>query len=635
MSALAASLRKFAKDNDYDLALVLEAARYLEEGRDRWMVPPVDIGTWIREPGYRLSAREHEAARKASRQLERNEGAPAQIGGLYPEVMASLEEICDGEHNELVCTGGIGSGKTTIALEVLLYVLYRLLCLKAPQREFGLDPASEIEIVFQSVTLLKAKGVGYDRFKTMVERSPWFQEFAPRDPKVTSMLLFPNHRIIVKPVASHLTGAMGENVIGGIIDETEFQQVVKESTRAAEVGGVYDQAASNYNQMTNRISSRFGTHGMLCLVSSANRTGGLIERRAQASNDNPRIYVFRKTAFEVKPWQYFKEKGKNGKTWFEVFVGDKGRVPFIVGNRGRQPSPEDRKAGLVVKLPNELRTFFENDIQAALRDHAGVSTDAIHPFIIEKDKVAACFGKTDSIFPVQEIDLQADKLTILPDLIQSPEKRRFVHVDLAVTQDCAGFAVGFCEGFERVQRGPGEFETMPKVVIDGALRVKPPPGGEIDFSRVREVIYTLVQLGMNVQYVTCDKFQSVDFLQQVKNKDRERYRVGTQSMDESTWAYDVTKQALYDGRVRLPIHDVAQDEFIQLERDISNPKKPKVDHKPTGSKDVSDAIAGVVAGLSRRIEVWVDYGISPGEVPASLQRPARDGKDKDDEREAT
>ena len=81
--------------------------------------------------------------------------------------------------------------------------------------------------------------------------------------------------------------------------------------------------------------------------------------------------------------------------------------------------------------------------------------------------------------------------------------------------------------------------------------------------------------------------------------------VGYQSMDTDTAAYDMTKQAFYDERILAPAHAKAQKEMCTLEY---NAKHQKVDHPPNGSKDDSDAMAGVVFGLTMRREIWLRHG---------------------------
>src|SRR5262249_51837680 len=98
---------------------------------------------------------------------------------------------------------------------------------------------------------------------------------------------------------------------------------------------------------------------------------------------------------------------------------------------------------------------------------------------------------------------------------------------------------------------------------------------------------------------------------------------GLLSLDTDSLAYDVAKQAFYDQRVLAPEHQRAQQEFARLERD---PKTRKVDHSPQGSKDCSDAMAGVILGLTMRREIWSRHGIPLNQIPRSLIQREPQGK---------
>ena len=91
-------------------------------------------------------------------------------GEIYPEVMRHLIEINSGKYHELVATGGIGSAKTTLALYTIAYQLYLMSCLRNPHELFGLDSASELLLIFQSLNA-KISKAAYDRFQSMVEVS--------------------------------------------------------------------------------------------------------------------------------------------------------------------------------------------------------------------------------------------------------------------------------------------------------------------------------------------------------------------------------------------------------------------------------------------------------------------------------
>ena len=556
-------------------------ARMREQNRVPYRELPVDFRTFVESPSL-LNKR----------------------GVLWPEVIKCGSEINCGRYVEAVLTGGIGVAKTTLAIYTQAYQLYSLSCLKDPHGLFDLDPSSEILIVFQSINKNLAMDVDYRRFRDMIVSSPYFNSVFPFDTGRESDMRFPRN-MVVKPVAGHDTAAIGQNVIGGIIDEVNFMAVVEKS-KATRDGSTYDQAATNYNTIARRRESRFmqmGTlPGMLCLVSSRNYPGQLTDRKEVEARTNPRIYIYDKRIWELRPDRFSGDV-------FRVFIGDDTRKPRILEE---EEIVEGEDARLVMAIPVEYRHSFDADLLAALRDVAGVATQALHPFMLNTEAVVACFGKVESIASRTECDFKATKLHLFPNRIKNPEEPRFAHIDLALSKDSAGISIGHVPGFKSMNRGDYT-EMLPIVQFDMILEVRPPRGGEIEFENIRRLMYTLRDtLNVPIKWVSFDQYQSRDSMQIMH---QQGFMVGYQSMDIDTNAYDVTKAAFYDGRIIAPAHAKAQKEMITLE--IDN-KKHKIDHPPQGSKDVSDSMAGVVYGLTMRRELWVRHGIPTRLIPRML-----------------
>ena len=525
---------------------------------------------------------------------------------IYPTLMTELEQLNSGPYIESVLTGSIGSGKSTMALYTQAYQLYRLSRLRNPHREFGLDPDSEIEIIFQSVSGSLAKMVDYDRFKSIVDSSPYFQNEFPYDKSLKATLVFPR-RIIVRPVHGGHTAALGQNVIGGVIDELNLMAVV-ENSKSVVGGGLYDQAVENYNSIARRRESRFLKNGripgMLCLVSSAQYQGQFTDKKiaeAKQQGENTKIFVFDKRIWEVKPDRYSKKT-------FAVFVGDSSRRPRILTPK-EKVRPEDE--GLILNVPVDFRTTFEVDIFNALRDIGGISTQNVTPFIPNADGIKKAMGAVPEIMLDQSTDLVSSRPRLAFSKFQRLDQPRFGHIDLSINGDCAGLAIGWVPQFVDVKRGD-QYETLPVIQYDVLLEIRPPVGGEIDFGAIRSVLYKLIELGLPLKWVTLDSFQSRDTVQ---NLNKLGVRSGIQSVDLTPDPYVALKSAINDGRVKAPVHEKATRELLQLE--WVAPKR-KVDHPPRGSKDVVDAMAGVAYGLLTRRELWFRHGVS-GRVPGWLQ----------------
>lgn len=553
----------------------------------RWKYPPVDIRTFIESP---------ELLDKA--------------GVIYPEIMACLREANNGTYIETVNTGGIGSGKTTFALYSQAYQLYILSCLARPQYEFGLDTSSEIMIVFQSISGKLSKIVDYNRFRSMIEGSPYFKSIFPFKKDVESELIFPN-RIIVRPLSGDSQAAIGQNVVGGILDEVNFMSVVERSKQSDD-GGVYDQAKALYNAIVNRRKSRFMSKGrlfgLLNLVSSKRYPGEftdvkMAEARAEiAERGRTTIYVYDKCIWDVKPAGSFSAER------FKVFCGDITRKPYIL-----KPGDDVHLSDLhlIAEIPLEYMSDFRRDILGSIRDVAGRATMAINPYFTNTEALAMAMGATESVISRESCDFVTTSLQIYPDKFVNPRLPRFAHVDLSISGDSTGIAIGHVAGFVTVTRN-NTSEIMPQIVYDLTLEVKPPKAGEIEFAKIRSLFYKLRELGMNLKWVSYDSFQSTDSLQILATQG---FSVGVQSMDTSPKAYDTLKSALYDGRVKLPEHDRLLNEMVRLERDS---KTGKIDHPANSSKDVSDAVAGVAYGLTMQREIWSMFDIPSDQIPEAI-----------------
>jgi hypothetical protein len=121
----------------------------------------------------------------------------------------------------------------------------------------------------------------------------------------------------------------------------------------------------------------------------------------------------------------------------------------------------------VVDVPIEFRAPFENDIMGALRDIAGIATMARHPFIMNSEAVTRAFGAVPSIFNRESVDFVQTRLSILKARFHEPHLPRFAHVDLALTGDSAGVAIGHVTGFKAIQRSQEnqkQTEPMPEIL---------------------------------------------------------------------------------------------------------------------------------------------------------------------------
>ena len=538
---------------------------------------------------------------------------------LFPGVIDTLNDLETGDYVEAVLKGAIGGGKTTIANIGILRQLYMISCLRHPQATFGVQRNSSLVFTIQSVRLTTAKKAVFQEMGQYIQNSPYFNKVYPYDKRITSEMIFREQHVTIMPVSSSDTGAISLNVIGGLLDEMNFmQKVMKSKQDGADLTGEYDQAKNLYLNLSKRRRSRFLSRGklpgILFLVSSSRYPDDFTEvKAAEAASQggpDPQIYVFSKSLWESKG----RDRYSDGN--FRVLVGNERYKSRILGeNEQGLPGME------VIEVPEDFRSEFEKDIDGSIRDLAGRTTLATRPFLRNREAIYNCMTLADQYgyrlaHNVEEVDLLVAKPQVIENNIRTDVRQmRVAHVDLAVSRDAAGLAIGHVAGTKTCQRtnfetGEVITEVLPVIAFDVVMRIVPPSGGEIDFSMIRQIIYDLKEKhGLPIKVITCDGFQSVDFRQILAKKG---YATDYLSVDRTTQPYISLRDAINDGRIFLPRHNFLMKELVELEYVRANSKE-KIDHKERGSKDVADAVCGVASYLLTRRAAWTQQPVFVGQ----------------------
>ena len=411
------------------------------------------------------------------------------------------------------------------------------------------------------------------------------------------------------------------------IDEMNFMARVQNSVLTTNTDeDVYDQAERLYRVIIRRIKSRFmqkgRVPGKLLLVSSVNYPGDFTDRKIEEAakeireGKTPTIFVMKHSQWEALPADKF--SGKR----FLIEVGNEMKQSRIIDDKADAIDDDD-----VIEVPVEYRTEFERDIEKALRDLAGIATGTKSPFIPQRELIvkaqqvhATTYGDK-SLFTVQSCALSRMldpnspdwELLVnqeyLEDAVLDPSHVFSAHIDVGLTNDAAGLAVGHISGYKLLpsikvynERTSAFVEVKdvraPIYTIDGVLQIVSPPNGEVDLEMIRDLIFYLRSIFF-LKWVTMDSYQSAMLIQAFK---KVGIKSGILSVDTNTAPYTEVKQALKDERLLFPPHAVTAKELRELERD---PEKNKIDHPSSGSKDCSDAIAGTIFVLQRK---EVKYG---------------------------
>jgi len=364
---------------------------------------------------------------------------------VFDEVFAP-----DSAVGTLVLTGSIGCGKSTFAACCFARKLYELTCLKDPAAFFGLLPRSKIIFGIYNVTLDKADDVT-NLIEEYIRESPYFQEHCMLRDRPRYPLYFPTKRLEVS-TGSLSTHALGDNVLGFILDEVNFFKKTKHADAVTETS----RAHQLFNEARTRQVSRFmkagKVPGLNILISSRKFQSSFLDEFIDKVRADPELQRLTKIV-ELALWQTKKPEDFSGES-FEVLVGTE-----HYGSRVLEEEEIVPDGGDVVSVPIEYHEQFAMDADLALRDIAGVSTAGSSAYFPVKSKITNCIDKTrfhpfskpvisialhgnttiDEYFQERKVCRIANSLWIP---LVHPESPRHVHVDLAYSEECIGICMG-------------------------------------------------------------------------------------------------------------------------------------------------------------------------------------------------
>lgn len=514
---------------------------------------------------------------------------------VYPGITSALEEIfhptvlgldhpirMGTTYREVILTGSIGAGKTYAAVLGILYSVYLLSCFRDPHALFGLDSASEIVFLFQSIRH-QTGSVAFRLARELIDGSNFFTKHFPKDKQVKNEILLP-HNIVLRPVSGDQTATLGMNIVTVLLDEMSYMKYHSKSVKA-EDGGEFNQAEALYNTARARVDSRFSKYGKhlvpIFLAGSARHKddfiqGKIAEYHEQISlHGNSDIYVYNKKIWEVKPWNY------SGDT-FRVFLGSGCIQPQIV-----LPDSDLYNANNTIDIPIELKpAFTSNNFYQALRDHAGVPTLATGNFIVNHEAAINTF-KLDNIFENETCTFTGNDLPILRESFLSNPNTNVVwcaHLDLSRTDDSTGIAFGYIDKWGTNYR---------HFTIAGVIEVQPTKNNVIPWDRIRDYLYYLASV-MPLYVLSADQ---VGYSYIREHFDPYGFKHLRISDNASSDIFHTFLSDFVEGKISIANHTLAKQELLALNVDY---KTNKVTKPAGGSKDCIDAVVSLVC-LMRKL----------------------------------
>jgi hypothetical protein len=518
---------------------------------------PVDLREFVTSPKYLglppLSELQYELIEKSSQIYKEST-----LVKLYGEEEGKkrFKQTC----NEVIAQLGKGSGKDYSSTISVAYMVYLLLCLKDPAAYYGKPPGDSIDILNIAINAQQASNVFFKGFITRIERSPWFA--GKYDQKASEMKF--DKAITVHSGHSQREAWEGYNVITVILDE--ISGFAMENTTG------HDQAKTAdaiYDMYRASVMSRFPDFGKVILLSFPRFKNDPIQKFYES------VIGEKETIVRSKLLKMDDElpDGTDGNEitveWEEDHI-----ISYLYPKTYALKRPT-WEVNPTKKIEDFKVDFYKNSLDALGR-FACMPPEMIDAFFKSREKVEKAFNNTG---------LAVDSFGRLEEwFIPDPDKRYFIHVDLAQKHDHCAVAMAHVDRWVNVKVTNEYSQPAPIISVDAVRYWTPTADKSVDFTEVKDYILALKTRGFNISVCTFDRWNSHDMMQQLKS-----YGINTEILSVAKKHYDDMAMVVLEERLHGPHIPLLIDELLQLKI-----MRDKVDHPRKGSKDLADAVCGSI-----------------------------------------
>ena len=226
----------------------------------------------------------------------------------------------------------------------------------------------------------------------------------------------------------------------------------------------------------------------------------------------------------------------------------------------------------------EFKLAFYTDLGDAMQRFACIPTYMSDAFFKQTEKVRACMTIRNPIDNSKRFE---------PSFKPDPDKKYFVHADLAQRHDKCAVAIAHVEKWVNIQVVKDYQQVAPVVVVDAVVYWEPRVEGPVNLSEVKQWIQNLRRQGFDIGMVSFDRWQSFDIQNELK-----QVGIRTETVSVAKKHYEDMAMLVYEERLALPAIELLYEELTELKIMKGN----RVDHPRKSSKDLADAVCGAIFG---------------------------------------
>lgn len=502
---------------------------------------------------------------------------------LYPKWRYHLRKIFEDPYkfSEIVFTGAIGIGKSTVAVVIAGYLLYCLMCLKNPHKFFGISATQgNIVFLFFNTTMTKANKTALGNLYGHLLKSPWFMERG-HEAGDRYKSYIPNKNITFE-VGSEEQHATSLDIFFFLFDEANdflHQNADMNQTDAMKI----------LNAANQRIRSRFKSadrklfFGKSIILSSKQSELAFLEQYVQdrLNKDPNHIYIVDEPQWNILPLELSGNK-------FYVAYGNKNAKSRILSN-DEDLNTVVQQGYKILDVPIEYKKDFDDNLNRALTEMGGVSVSYIDKFFsreyvrnaIDYDQPnpfstdVIVSGLRDNIEYKDYFDASKIPLSWQQEII-------YMHIDTSKVKDRTGITA-----VSQSASNPEEIHHLFTIYIQA------PKNDQICFKKHEDFIFYLYdELNWNIKNISSDGYNSDQLKQNFVLHGIEADYITADGPKNKT--YPTLQRILYDGKMKILNIPLLEKELLELDM---QGLKQIIDHPVYGSKDGSDSLACAVQNL--------------------------------------
>jgi len=487
--------------------------------------------------------------------------------------------------NIAVLLWGKGSGKDYITSILQLYCIHVILCLAEPQEYFDQAPGEPLDVINVAYSANQARNVYFTKFLARLKRCVWFRrrfdliqsgrllEKRKADSWgevhiSTTAVTFPNNVRAISE-SSENESYEGYNIIVWIMDEASAFKSAKKIENATNI----------FNTLKSSANTRF-VGRWIGFVLSYPRKEDDWDFTTQLYNESlvtDSMYGSREFSWDVAP--------------ASTYPGPKFR--FIYDR------PDQH---IEIDVPEVLREEFEKHPEESLGKYCCMPGRSQGAFFELAGAIPRVISDRRPIFTTEVIIVEnrSDDGELLFrgighrivhwDISQIDKQRRYViHVDCGLTDDRAAVVLAHGEPVLleiETQDGRRDRTWSQKVIEDAHIVYEPDRKRNLRVSlkNIESLILDIAEV-LPITVVTYDHWQSASSVETLAMAG-----IIAKEHNINREDYNLLRAVVYAGDIDLLPDQLTEYELTQLRKTGSG----NVDHPEGGSKDLADALAGVV-----------------------------------------